>query len=323
MKTAQHKGRLTLLVLRDAQHSVKQVQLSKPMMIAVPAAAVLSIAGLIVSLQIQSAQTITQLEQQLALKSLEALQMEVTVTDKDAAIERLNKAIIELSGEAKETRAQMERVQQLEQELQEFIKENGTFKDATSSVSMEQGMFVGGEFIAVHENEMLALARETRDDFAEIQALISRMESHIPRTLGQALETQVMLEGTPSLWPTVSKRISSSFGYRSDPFTGRSAYHAGIDIAGSVGDPIYAAGSGIVTAAERSGARGIYTVIEHPNGLETWYMHLDSLNVSVGQQVQQGDIIGKLGNTGRSTGPHLHFQVVKNNQTVDPMPYLQ
>lgn len=323
MKTAQRKGRLTLLVLRDAQHSVKQVQLSKPLMIAVPAAAVLSIAGLIVSLQIQSAQTIEQLEQQLALKSLEALKMEITVTDKDEAIERLNKAIIELSDEAKETRSQMERVQQLEQDLQQFIKENGTFQNPTSSISIDQGKFAGGEFIAVHENEILTLARETRDDFAEIQELISRMESHIPRTLDQAEKTQQKLEGTPTLWPTVSKKISSSFGYRSDPFTGRSAFHAGIDIAGRVGDPIYAAASGKVTAADRRGARGIYAIIEHPNGLETWYLHLDSLNVSVGDRVQQGDVIGKLGNTGRSTGPHLHFQVVKNNQTIDPMPYLQ
>lgn len=322
MKTAKRKQRLTLLVLRDAQHSVKQIHLSKPLMIAVPAAAILSIAGLIVSLQIQSAHSISQLEQQLTLKSLEALKMEVTVTDKDEAIERLNKAILQLSGEAEQTKAQMERVQQLEQELQQFIEKHGSLSGQTSSIPDEAKEHVGGEFIAVHENEMLSVAKDAQDDFEEIQQLISRMERHIPRTLDQALETQEKREGMPSLWPTTSKRLTSNFGYRSDPFTGRSAYHAGIDIAGKTGDPVYAAGAGVVTAAERSGARGLYIVVQHPNGLETWYMHLSKIDVSVGEHVGQGESIGKLGSSGRSTGPHLHFQVVKNNRTIDPMPYL-
>ncbi|MEK3784492.1 M23 family metallopeptidase [Paenibacillus sp. FSL R5-0810] len=323
MKAAHRNQRLTLLVLRDAQHSVKQFHLSKPLMIAVPAAAVLSIAGLIVSLQIQSAQTISTLEQQLTLKSLEALKMEVTVSDKDEAIERLNKAIIQLSGEAEETKAQMERVQQLEQQLQQFIEKHGSLSGTpTSSMSDDAQLHVGGEYIAVHENEMLDMASDIRDDFEEIQQLLSQLERHIPRTLDQAQETQERREGLPSLWPTDSRRLTSSFGYRSDPFTGRSAYHAGIDIAGKIGDPIYAAGSGQVTAAERSGARGLYIVIKHPNGLETWYMHLNKLSVSVGDQVAQGEIIGQLGSSGRSTGPHLHFQVVKNDETVDPMRYV-
>lgn len=322
MKTTKRKERLTLLVLRDAQRSVKQIHLSKPLMIAVPAAAILSIAGLIVSLQIQSAHSISELERQLTLKSLEALKMEVTVTDKDEAIERLNKAILQLSSEAEQTKAQMERVQQLEQELQQFIQKHGSLSGQSSSIPDGTKEHVGGEFIAVHENEMLSVAKDAQDDFEEIQLLISRLESHIPHTLDQAEETQKKREGTPSLWPTTSTRLTSSFGYRSDPFTGRSAYHAGIDIAGKIGDPVYAAGSGVVTAAERSGARGLYIVVQHPNGLETWYMHLDKLGVSVGDRVGQGETIGKLGSSGRSTGPHLHFQVVKNNRTIDPMPYL-
>ncbi|GAB6926993.1 M23 family metallopeptidase [Paenibacillus sp. JCM 10914] len=323
MRTAHRKQRLTLLVLRDAQHSVKQIQLSKPLMIAVPAAALLSIAGLIVSLQIQSAQTISGLEQQLTLKSLEALKMEITVTDKNEAIERLNRAIIQLSGEAEQTKIQMERVQQLEVELQQFIEKHGQLSGQTSYSTEDDAHHVGGEFIAVHENEMLNLARETKDDFEEIQQIISRMEQHIPRTLVQAQETQDQREGMPSRWPTESKRLTSSFGYRSDPFTGRSAYHAGIDIAGKIGDPIYAAGAGVVTTAQRSGARGLYIIIKHPNGLETWYMHLNRLSVSEGERVEQGQTIGELGSSGRSTGPHLHFQVVKNDQTLDPISYLQ
>ncbi|KKO51024.1 M23 family metallopeptidase [Paenibacillus sp. DMB20] len=323
MKIKRGKQRLTLLVLRDAQHSAKQVHLSRPLMIAVPAAAILSISSLIVSMQIHSARTISQLEQQLTLKSLESLQMELTVTNKEEAIERLNKAVIQLSSEAAQTKTQMQRVKELELQLQQFIQKHGSSGDETSSLTNGGNDHVGGEYIAVHENEMLNLAEETKDDFEAIRNMIKTMEAHIPRTLDQAQETQSKREGNPTRWPTVSKRLTSSFGYRTDPFNGRSAYHAGIDIAGERGDPVFAAGSGIVTAAERDGSRGQYIVVKHPNGLETWYMHLDSFDVKTGDHVEQGEAIGKLGNTGRSTGPHLHFQVVKNNQTVNPLPYVR
>lgn len=323
MKIKRGKQRLTLLVLRDAQHSVKQVHLSKPLMIAVPAAAILSISSLIVSMQIHSSRTISQLEQQLTLKSLESLQMELTVTNKEEAIERLNKAIIQLSSEATQTKTQVKRVKELERQLRQFIQKHGSSGDKTSSLTTGGNDHAGGEYIAVHENETLTLAEEAKDDFEAIRNMIKTMEAHIPRTLDQAQKTQSRREGNPTRWPTVSQRLTSNFGYRTDPINGRSAYHAGIDIAGKPGDPVYAAGSGTVTTAEHGGARGLYIVVKHTNGLETWYMHLDSIDVKVGDQVEQGEAIGKLGNTGRSTGPHLHFQVVKNNQTVNPLPYVR
>lgn len=117
---------------------------------------------------------------------------------------------------------------------------------------------------------------------------------------------------------------TSSFGYRTDPFTGRASFHAGIDIAGDNGSPVYAAGAGTIVTAENSGgARGRYIVIEHPNGLQTWYMHLSKIQAHVGQTVDKGEQIAELGSTGRSTGPHLHFQVVKKDKPVNPLPYIQ
>lgn len=125
------------------------------------------------------------------------------------------------------------------------------------------------------------------------------------------------------IWPTHSNVITSSFGYRSDPFKGVSAYHSGIDIAGDIGDPVYAAMAGVVTASDQMGARGKYIIIEHTNGLETWYMHLNGMTVKAGDKVNKGEQIGMLGNTGRSTGPHLHFQVVKQNKAVNPLNYVK
>lgn len=335
MKTASiglpNPRRMTLLVLRDANQPVKQLQVSKPLVVAVPLIALLSISGLIVSLQIQSNRTIDNLESMLQNQNL---RFEAIVTDKDAAIERLQNEVIALSGQSQEVMDRMERMAELETELQKFIDKYGSDTTAgqdagkLSSLSWDDsgtftGTGVGGEFIAVHENEIEQLAEDTREQFAEMGRLLDEMEKNVPLTLQIAEQTQIKLAGTPTEWPTLSKRITSNFGYRSDPFSGRAAFHAGIDIAGSTGDPIYAAGAGKVITADSDSSHGKYIVIEHPGGLESWYLHLSKITVSVGDKVTKGQQIGKLGNTGRSTGPHLHFEIVKKGKTIDPLPYIK
>ncbi|MGG6314528.1 M23 family metallopeptidase [Paenibacillus macerans] len=323
-------NRMTLLVLRDANQPVKQVQVSKPLVIAVPLLALLSISGLIVSLQIQSNQTVSRLESRLQQQDLA---FEAIVTDKDEAIQRLQNEVITLSSQSKDMMDRMERVAELEAELQKFIDKygNGDPKDLgkLSSLSWDESLDaldasgVGGEFIAVHDNEIEALARETKDDFLAMSEMLDEMEKNVPVTLKKAKQTQYTISGTPSEWPTLSTRLTSDFGYRTDPFTGRAAFHAGIDIAGKVGDPVYAAGAGKVVSADKDGSHGKYIVIEHPGGLQSWYMHLSDIDVSVGDTVTKGQSIGNLGSTGRSTGPHLHFEIVKGGNAVDPMPYLK
>lgn len=323
-------NRMTLLVLRDANRPVKQVQVSKPLVVAVPLLALLSISGLIVSLQVRSEQTVSRLEHQLEQQTLA---FEAVVTNKDEAIQRLQNEVISLSSQSREMMERIERVAELEAELQNFIDKYGD-GDAKnlgklSSLSWDETMDalgnsgIGGEFIAVHDNEIERLAASTRDEFAAMNEMLDEMEKHVPLTLKQAKQTQYSLSGTPSEWPTLSTRLTSNFGYRTDPFTGRAAFHAGIDIAGKIGDPIYAAAAGKVVTATRDGSHGKYIVIEHPGGLQTWYMHLSDIDVSVGDEVKKGDSIGNLGNTGRSTGPHLHFEIVKGGKAVDPMPYLK
>lgn len=196
---------------------------------------------------------------------------------------------------------------------------------------------VGGEYIAVYQNDPLTLVRETKDDYEEIRSMLDEMMNSISTTITKAIKAntaEAKLQAKKALaekarlapaviWPTYSKVITSSFGYRSDPFKGVSAYHSGIDIAGNIGDPVYAAMDGVITAAEQMGARGKYIIVKHDNGLETWYMHLNGMLVSPGQKVSKGQQIGQLGNTGRSTGPHLHFQVVKGNKPVNPLGYVE
>ena len=117
-------------------------------------------------------------------------------------------------------------------------------------------------------------------------------------------------------------RISSTFGYRNAPLAGASTNHKGVDFAASIGTPIYAAAGGTVTSAGYSGKSGNLIIINHGNGLLTYYMHCNTIFVSAGQKVSKGQNIGQVGTTGNSTGPHLHFQVMSNGTPVNPMNYL-
>ena len=132
-----------------------------------------------------------------------------------------------------------------------------------------------------------------------------------------------VLEGVPQVVPAANERITSSFGYRRDPFTRRAAMHNGIDFRGGRGSPIFAAARGEVVFAGRRGGYGNLVEISHGNGMMTRYAHLSRIDVSVGDSVEAGDTLGGLGSTGRSTGPHLHFEVRINGRAVNPRPFLE
>jgi murein DD-endopeptidase MepM/ murein hydrolase activator NlpD len=136
----------------------------------------------------------------------------------------------------------------------------------------------------------------------------------------QSLEAALTV--IPSYVPVKSYSYSSGFGVRYDPFTGMSAMHAGLDMAGSMGEPIYAAAAGTVTTAGRAGAYGNCVEIGHGKGLATRYGHLSAILVHPGEVVKQGEVIARMGSTGRSTGTHLHFEVRIDGRAVNPRPYL-
>ncbi len=130
-----------------------------------------------------------------------------------------------------------------------------------------------------------------------------------------------ILRKTPSIWP-VKGFITDGFGYRIDPFTGKRAFHEGIDISARRGTPIVAPADGIVTISGKTKGYGNFVVINHQNNIETRYGHLRDVFVKKGQIVKRGDVIGTVGNTGRSTGPHLHFEIRVNGKTVNPRDYI-
>lgn len=145
--------------------------------------------------------------------------------------------------------------------------------------------------------------------------------------LGVSLARMNVLErglaGIPQVLPASLEFISSGFGYRADPFTGAGAFHSGLDFKGPYGAPIYAAARGVVSFAGVRQGYGNCIEIDHGNGLLTRYAHMSRIGATVGQTVPAGEVIGAIGNSGRSTGPHLHFEVRLNDRAVNPRPFLE
>lgn len=130
------------------------------------------------------------------------------------------------------------------------------------------------------------------------------------------------LADAPSLWPVVGP-ITSSFGERQDPFNGEGAFHAGIDISTSFGQPVRATADGVVLTAGLASGYGREVLVDHGHGVQTLYGHLSGFAVSSGEDVRRGQIVGYVGTSGRSTGPHLHYEVRIRNTPVNPHKYLR
>jgi murein DD-endopeptidase MepM/ murein hydrolase activator NlpD len=132
----------------------------------------------------------------------------------------------------------------------------------------------------------------------------------------------IKANSAPNLWP-VEGQVTGSFGERIDPFNGEGAFHSGVDIGSSYGHPIIAPADGVVRLTETMGGYGKTIMIDHGNGISTRYGHLSGFAVTAGQHVQRGEVIGYVGESGRSTGPHLHYEVRINDTPVNPYKYLR
>ncbi len=127
----------------------------------------------------------------------------------------------------------------------------------------------------------------------------------------------------PSRMPVDGVRLTSEYGMRWHPVVGGRRAHKGVDLAGPTGSPVRATADGVVGRADWYSSYGLFVALDHGANIETRYGHMSRLNVAAGQQVRKGDIIGYIGSTGRSTGPHLHYEVRIAGQAVNPLPYMQ
>jgi murein DD-endopeptidase MepM/ murein hydrolase activator NlpD len=156
-----------------------------------------------------------------------------------------------------------------------------------------------------------------------LSSQIEQQSARLTALQSVLIDKQLQSDVTPAGWPVKGGWMSSGFGARTDPFTGHRAFHSGVDIASPMGSPIFAMADGVVTWAGPRAGYGNMVEINHGQGLSTRYGHASAVTAKVGDVVSRGDVIAKVGSTGRSTGPHVHFEVLRNHRQIDPIGYLE
>lgn len=231
---------------------------------------------------------------------------------------RANKAeqeqkLVELQQENEKMQKNMAELSALENEVRQALGNS----EQPSRGNIDRAQYMGQGGPAEADISMIDVyAAQTKN----LQAEMQHKKESLNNLLEQLHERNALLNATPDIWPTSGGYITSSWGGRANPFTGRGYdYHPGIDIGVDYGTPIYAGAAGYVEQAGWYGGYGRYVKISHGYGYETAYGHMSSIAVSAGEYVRKGEIIGYVGSSGYSTGPHLHYEVIINGQDSDPM----
>ncbi|MFZ5749127.1 MAG: M23 family metallopeptidase [Pseudomonadota bacterium] len=241
--------------------------------------------------------------------------------DRKALLEPLPDAPDQTSSVANEVLAPLRRVEDRQAAFAKKAQAVGEARYAATAEHLRKlglsperftGVAMGGPYEPVDENGETVAEADADAQF---------------RSLFETWKKLDMLEQTviaiPSLQPVDKVTFTSRFGVRSDPFRGTAAMHAGVDIPGPVGTPVYATADGVVSRAGRAGGYGNLVEINHGKGIETRYGHLSKILVADNTRVRRGQMIGLMGSTGRSTGSHLHYEVRIDGHAVNPVPFLQ
>jgi murein DD-endopeptidase MepM/ murein hydrolase activator NlpD len=232
-----------------------------------------------------------------------------------------------------ELRAEKEALKQRYAELQQVAREKDMQTASLSSLASEVSELYGLKSQPVFpqqpaDNSHFADPQFTAslDQFTSLKntAMSGTLAMRATPLTGRGISAADWLHAiyAPYGWP-IEGRVTGSFGDRIDPFNGEGAFHAGIDIAASYGHPVFAPADGVVVYADMMAGYGRLVVIQHGHDISTRYGHLSGFHVTVGQTVRKGDVIGYVGLSGRSTGPHLHYEVRIHDIPVNPHKYLR
>ena len=248
----------------------------------------------------------------------------------------LTRGVVELKGLRKETSIQKQQIQTFASELIDLKKKMVRLKEMDAKIRVitdigpapesETGLGMGGaEGAGLSELDLgirtEQLAKKLEGEVAVLKAEALRQEVSFEEITQAVKDQKVVWDSTPTVWP-VRGWLSSSFGKRVSPFTGHLTLHKGIDIATRRNTPIIAPASGVVSYKGYDNGLGRIIKINHGHGIQTLYGHLAKADVRVGQEVKRGDVIAFVGNTGMSTGPHLHYTVFANGIPVNPLRYI-
>lgn len=250
-------------------------------------------------------------------RSQARLQQSLSVSEK--TVQEQKTQLLSLSQKIEYLQKDISRIRDFDAKLRVMINlDQENVQNVASKGGIGSGDFSKG-YLPLYRQELLArkmheflrqLNEEARLEEVRQQEIIHRLRTN-----------RNVLESTPSIWPTTGW-VTSNFGWRSSPFTGKREFHKGLDISAPRGTPIYAPSRGKVVFNGRDGSYGISVKLKHSGSLETRFAHMKSISVKKGQTVNRGELIGYVGNTGRSTGPHLHYEVRLNGVPVNPYRYI-
>lgn len=243
-------------------------------------------------------------------RKLEEQRLQVVAAKRD-----LQERLDALASRVGQMNAHVIRLDALGRRLTQMAKlDKGEFNfDTAPAVGGPEGLVEGGVVGSADISGMLdTLTQQIKDRERQLSVLESLIST-------RNLSTQLVPGGRP----VIQGWISSYFGHRPDPFTGRNAFHRGLDFAGPAGSQVVSVASGVVTYSKDRFGYGRTVEINHGNGYVTRYAHNQKALVAVGDTVQKGQPIALIGSTGRSTGPHLHFEVLRNGRAVDPMSFVR
>ena len=250
---------------------------------------------------------------------------------------QLKKKAFELARLHQETETQKSQIQFFSGRIEDLERQLSKLKDFDKRIriiaNLEKGqettslMGVGGPSPSdireklKSERDEKGLIQQMRTDVERLQSEAISQEESLSE-LEKLLHTKKeMLTHTPSIWPTMGW-VTSMFGFRTNPFTGLTQMHEGLDISNRVGTPVVATAEGIISDIGNDLVHGKILVISHGFGMTTRYSHLSKVTGRVGQKVKRGDKVAEVGMTGRTTGPHLHYEVKLNGIPVNPMRYV-
>jgi murein DD-endopeptidase MepM/ murein hydrolase activator NlpD len=209
----------------------------------------------------------------------------------------------------------LQQVEMLEGEVKNLQERAGVSNSKSPSPPSNSASPQGGVGVAIEAEMLLAIAK------AKLPNLWSNLRGNVKPALEETLDREAARpKGIPL--KTTKVDISSGFGLRRNPFGWNYEFHNGLDFAGDYGSPVYVTAPGVVIEAEWSDGYGYHVIVDHGYGYQTLYAHLSATAVTLGMQIERDRIVGYLGNTGRSSGPHLHYTIYHNNKAVDPMQYL-
>jgi murein DD-endopeptidase MepM/ murein hydrolase activator NlpD len=233
--------------------------------------------------------------------------------------ERLQDKYHQLNDQVKVTQEQMSELVKRDNEVYRAIFEANPIPDSARARALAQEQ----EIARVENMRSADLVNSIINSLNNLGHYISAQKKSYNEIDNLLKNKEQLLVSTPAIQPVSNKdltRVASGFGYRIDPIYKTVKLHAGLDFAAPQGTPIYATANGTVTVAGNTGnGYGNHVVINHGYGYETLYGHMVKVKAKVGQQIKRGEVIGYVGSTGKSTGPHCHYEVHKNGQKIDPV----